>query len=191
MQRFRFALLMGLWASLGAVGQSCPPGTIRTATSYGSYCQGTSSTPKPGTIAVSGSTELKIDEVMTASELQETGVAALTQQQRSALNRWLTRYTTTVITVARPSSSNERSSMSPATKTSCVPAIESTISGEFEGWDGETIFKLDNGQIWQQAEYDYMYSYQYRPDVTIYQTSGGCLMKVEDENETILVRQVR
>src|SRR6202044_232769 len=36
---------------------------------------------------------------------------------------------------------------------SCAPAIESSISGEFHGWDGETIFKLDNGQIWQQAEY--------------------------------------
>jgi hypothetical protein len=52
-------------------------------------------------------------------------------------------------------------------------AIESTIEGEFEGWDGDTIFKLDNGQIWQQAKYDYMYEYAYRPDATIYHTTGG------------------
>jgi hypothetical protein len=68
--------------------------------------------------------------------------------------------------------------------------VESTIKGDFEGWDGETIFQLDNGQIWQQAEYDYMYSYQYRPDVTIYQTSDGCKMKVEDEDETIEVKRI-
>lgn len=37
-------------------------------------------------------------------------------------------------------------------RSSCSPAIESAISGEIEGWSGETIFKLDNGQIWQQAE---------------------------------------
>lgn len=73
----------------------------------------------------------------------------------------------------------------------CTPAIESTIAGEFQGWDGETIFKLDNGQIWQQAEYDYMYSYSYRPEVTIYQTSSGCRMKVEDEEETVLVRRIK
>ncbi len=30
--------------------------------------------------------------------------------------------------------------------------------GTFNGWDGETIFNLDNGQVWQQSQYDYMYS---------------------------------
>jgi hypothetical protein len=52
-------------------------------------------------------------------------------------------------------------------RSSCTPAIESAITGEIKGWDGETIFKLDNGQIWQQAEYDYTYFYEYHPDVTI------------------------
>src|SRR5712691_3605313 len=78
-----------------------------------------------------------------------------------------------------------------STGSNCAPAIESAISGEFNGWDGETIFKLDNGQIWQQAEYDYTYSYSYRPEVTIYQTSSGCRMKVEDEEETILVKRLK
>ncbi len=74
---------------------------------------------------------------------------------------------------------------------SCSPAIESAITGEIEGWDGETIFKLDNGQIWQQAEYDYTYFYEYHPDVTIYETSAGCLMKVEDESDTVLVKRIK
>jgi len=74
---------------------------------------------------------------------------------------------------------------------SCSPAVESTITGEFQGWEGETIFKLDNGQIWQQAEYDYTYDYEYRPDVTIYQTAGGCKMKVEGVEETVLVRRIK
>lgn len=74
---------------------------------------------------------------------------------------------------------------------SCVPAIESAIAGDVEGWDGETIFKLDNGQIWQQAEYDYTYFYEYNPDVTIYQTSAGCRMKVDGEDETVLVKRIK
>jgi hypothetical protein len=73
----------------------------------------------------------------------------------------------------------------------CAPAIESSINGEFHGWDGETIFKLDNGQIWQQAEYDYTYSYSYHPDVTIYEVSAGCRLKVEGEEETILVKRLK
>ncbi len=76
-------------------------------------------------------------------------------------------------------------------RSSCVPAIESAITGEVEGWDGETIFKLENGQIWQQAEYDYTYFYEYNPEVTIYQTSAGCRMKVEGEDETVLVKRIK
>ena len=76
-------------------------------------------------------------------------------------------------------------------RSSCSPAIEASISGEFEGWSGDTIFKLDNGQIWQQAEYDYDYDYDYDPDVTIYQTTAGCRMKVEGEHDTILVKRIK
>ena len=72
----------------------------------------------------------------------------------------------------------------------CSPAIESAISGEVKGWDGETIFKLDNGQIWQQAAYGYTYFYAYHPEVTIYQTRNGCRMKVEDEDDTIIVKRI-
>ena len=53
------------------------------------------------------------------------------------------------------------------------------------------MFALDNGQIWQQAEYDYTYHYAFRPDVTIYSTSEGYRMKVEDLDETILVSRIR
>jgi hypothetical protein len=76
-------------------------------------------------------------------------------------------------------------------RSSCSPAIESAITGEVQGWSGETIFKLDNGQIWQQTEYDYTYFYEYHPDVTIYETSAGCRMKVENEDETVLVKRIK
>jgi hypothetical protein len=96
--------------------------------------------------------------------------------------------------VIQIAAAREHSTHAPISDTSggrCTPAIESAINGEFKGWDGETIFKLSNGQIWQQAEYDYMYSYSYSPDVTIYSTQSGCSMKVEDEDETILVKRLK
>jgi len=34
--------------------------------------------------------------------------------------------------------------------------METLIDGAFDGWNGETIFKMMNGTIWQQAEYSYM-----------------------------------
>jgi len=76
-------------------------------------------------------------------------------------------------------------------RSSCSPAIESSISGDFNGFDGDAVFKLQNGQIWEQAEYEYDYEYAFQPDVTIYETSGGCKMKVEDMDETVLVKRVK
>lgn len=58
--------------------------------------------------------------------------------------------------------------------------IESTIDGEFKGWDGKSIYTLRNGQIWQQDEYYYEYKYEYAPDVIVYQSSSGTYMAVAD-----------
>lgn len=69
--------------------------------------------------------------------------------------------------------------------------IESSIDGKFEGWKGETIFKLTNGQIWQQAEYAYLYHYAYRPEVLIYKSSGGYVMKVDGVSDEIRVKLIR
>jgi len=69
--------------------------------------------------------------------------------------------------------------------------IESKISGEFQGWDGETIFKLSNGQIWQQSSYSYTYHYAYRPTVMIYRSGSTFKMKVEDVDDVISVERLK
>ncbi len=68
---------------------------------------------------------------------------------------------------------------------------ETKIDGEFYGWDGETIFKMTDGSIWQQASYDYTYHYAYMPDVIIYSKNGSNYMKVEDMEEQIEVRRIK
>ena len=57
-------------------------------------------------------------------------------------------------------------------------AIESRIDGKFEGWKGDTRYKLVNGQEWQQARYKYEYKYAYRPEVIICNVHGGYIMSV-------------
>ena len=69
--------------------------------------------------------------------------------------------------------------------------IETKIDGEFEGWEGETIFKMMNGSIWQQSSYAYTYHYAYMPDVIIYRKEGLYYMKVEGVDDEIQVRQLR
>lgn len=68
--------------------------------------------------------------------------------------------------------------------------IEAQIDGRFEGWDGETIFKLDNGQVWQQVAYAYTYHYALRPKVFIIKTHGAYKMKVDGVDGTVFVKRV-
>jgi hypothetical protein len=130
---------------------------------------------------------LTIEQVMTANELQDTGVAYLTSEHRNNLNRWLLAYTLRIM----KASSKSTPTPTGIGGTGCSPAIESTLAGEFNGWEGETIFKLDNGQIWQQTEFAFVYSYAYRPEATIYSTARGCKLKVAGEDDTILVRRIK
>jgi hypothetical protein len=69
--------------------------------------------------------------------------------------------------------------------------IDSRIDGEFTGWDGETIFRLTNGQIWQQAAYSYTYHYAFMPKVLIFEAGGDYRMQVEGIQQHIAVRLLR
>jgi hypothetical protein len=69
--------------------------------------------------------------------------------------------------------------------------IESQIDGNFEGWDGETVVKLMNGQIWIQTEYYYEYYYAFMPDVLVYRSSSGWKMSVEGISKSVGVTQLR
>ena len=69
--------------------------------------------------------------------------------------------------------------------------IESNIDGEFEGWDGETIVRLLNGQIWEQARYHYDYQYAYNPEVLIYKVGHRYMMQVEGADEPVQVRRIK
>jgi hypothetical protein len=84
-----------------------------------------------------------------------------------------------------------QSGRSQSPKPAQASAIEAHIEGDFKGWDGETIFRLDNGQIWQQASYAYTYHYAYRPKVLIFQSGGQYKMQVEGMTDSINVRKIR
>jgi hypothetical protein len=67
--------------------------------------------------------------------------------------------------------------------------LESRIDGEFTGWSGETIFRLQNGQVWQQSSYAYRYKYAYSPRVVI--INGRKLALADDTSQSVRVYRVR
>jgi hypothetical protein len=69
--------------------------------------------------------------------------------------------------------------------------LQSRINGTFNGWDGDTMFELENGQIWKQRDYAYMYHYAYRPKVTIIKEGFSYKMFIEGVTETLVVEKIK
>ncbi len=69
--------------------------------------------------------------------------------------------------------------------------IESNISGSWNGWNGGTIVKLTNGQIWEQSGLALSLSLGLGNDVLIFKKGGIYYMQVEDEDEAVAVRRLK
>ncbi len=124
-------------------------------------------------------TQIDVRRFMSAGEFKAAGLDKLSSGELDALNEWLAKFALQIFQTAQGGGGG------------CASVIESQIDGTFHGWSGETIFKLTNGQIWQQSSYAYTYHYAYRPEVTIYPSGRGCKMKVEDVSDSILVKRLK
>jgi len=73
-----------------------------------------------------------------------------------------------------------------------IEEIRSVVPGKFTGWSGKTVFRLANGQVWQQSARGSFYIVKTDPEVTIRRAAlGGYLLQVEGYNSSVRVRRVR
>jgi hypothetical protein len=68
---------------------------------------------------------------------------------------------------------------------------EGVIISDFTGFDGDSEFEFNNGQVWKQAEYKYSYHYAYRPEAVVIDGRHGFTLKVEGMDETVGVRRLK
>lgn len=69
--------------------------------------------------------------------------------------------------------------------------IESKINGQWEGWQGDTVLRLINGQVWEQVGAALSLRLRLNPDVLIYRSSGGWVARIEGEERAVLVRRLK
>ncbi len=98
-----------------------------------------------------------IEERMTPTERRATGINKLTPQELEALNAWLADQDIIVIEQAPAEPADrrgfrERIANVFADDGEDNSVITSRLVGTFDGWDGETVFELENGMVWRQAE---------------------------------------
>ncbi|MFC6231626.1 copper amine oxidase N-terminal domain-containing protein [Paenibacillus allorhizosphaerae] len=100
--------------------------------------------------------------------------------QDEFLKLWLVQNAPTITVPSTPSTPQITSSV-----------IESRIDGDFNGWDGTTIFKLQNGQIWQQDDYKIRVAIKLSPKVIIYKSGTRYKMKVDGIDDEIYVKRLK
>lgn len=105
-----------------------------------------------------------LEEQMTGAEFNAAGLEKLTPQELASLNDWIRAHSLATLDAPRNSPSGSVSTggvgnvdLPPIDKMERKPIV-SKINGKFSGWDGETLFKLENGMIWSQADKDKFYT---------------------------------
>ena len=160
-----------------------------------------------------------LERAMTDEERVRSGVDSLTSKQRQYLNDWLkTRYgeaasedsqervTTRTNTPPKPSKQTaideeierrvaeelaSRKKQDSEANTNRGP-FDAMLIGDFTGWRGKTVFRLDNGQVWRQRS-----SSQYRHRDDDYRVKfdknwmGGWEMTVISSGKSVLVSKVK
>ena len=179
-----------------------------------SLCTATSSIAAP--------TFESLDKTMTADERIKSGIDSLNAEQREFLNSWLkARYGEPAqVEASEPDTAIVRTPATSVTAEAEAQAIETEVErrvaaklaatqtgkdnpkndmplearlvGDFKGWTGKTVFRLDNGQVWRQRSAS---TYRHKgSDMRVrfeQNWMGGWEMEVLSTGKSVLVKKMR
>jgi hypothetical protein len=93
-----------------------------------------------------------LEEQMTGKEFSATGLSKLSADELQALNEWLRAHSVATLDEAKVVQGDARGFEDTAISAMDGSDVLSRIVGNFDGWDGNTVFKLENDMIWKQKE---------------------------------------
>ena len=157
-------------------------------------------------------TEAAFAKTLTPEESQSAGLAKLTPAEFARLEALVERYRSGQVAVAqkavaaRPTEPAKAQKLLPDWVSAIITlqkaagspekaqTLESSLVGDFSGWSGRSTFRLENGQLWAQANTD-SYSYSptlHKPKVQIYPASfGSYWLQIEGVNQRCRVKPVK
>lgn len=160
--------------------------------------------------ALAADKPVDVRDLMTATEFHTTGLDKLTPQELAAFNAWLMAYGQAAAAPAAlpvPPAVTPGAAPTPAPSAASASSfgkemlsgeqrgepkrIEAHIAGSFSGWTGNTLFKLDNGQVWQQADSSVYETKLENPQVVIKRLGFGYLLTLTGHGATVFVKRVQ
>lgn len=130
-----------------------------------------------------------LEERMSQADFSAAGLDRLSPEQLRFLNEWLG---SKGISASVAPIKKRDGTMDYYPDEGAREVVESSIVGEFTGWHGRTVVKLENGQKWQQSESGSRGDVRMTdPAVTIKPMSmGSWLMVVKGCNCSVRVKRV-
>lgn len=106
-----------------------------------------------------------IQKMMTPEQFHAAGLDRLSPEQLDRLNHWFLRFL-----------AYDSEQVVHTDKT--VKALQKVptrhrIAGDFRGWSGDTLFKLQDGEVWKQRLPDQYFARLKNPEVEIYKNLFG------------------
>jgi hypothetical protein len=117
-----------------------------------------------------------LEEQMSGKEFIATGLSKLTPEELEALNTWIRSHSVATLdqpkgesyAVAADADVDERGIKDKKDSEKDRTPITTRVKGSFTGWDGHTVFALENGMIWEQADKEKFYTKEVQnPEITI------------------------
>lgn len=122
-------------------------------------------------LAASGFSSL--EEQMTGKEFEAAGLNKLSPSELDVLNGWIRQRSLATLdgpgSAAAGKSPEDKKDKRGLKKDDDKErtTITSNLVGKFDGWDGQTTFKLANGMIWAQADKDKFYIKEVKDPVVV------------------------
>jgi hypothetical protein len=125
--------------------------------------------------------------LMTADEFKDAGLERLSPSELEALNRWLLHYSARQASELRQHSEVVKEEVRKFEQ----EGIRTRIAGEFNGWDGSTLFRLENGQVWRQRQPGQWHYNASSPEVEIRKNfMGFWMLRVLEADRAVGVTRV-
>lgn len=132
-----------------------------------------------------------LEERMSGEEFDAAGLQNLSPEQLARLNDWLRANwpATPSASTPYPANADTRGLSELSTPRDEIVA---RIDGEFRGWSSNSVFRLDNGMVWEASGAgSLVVPAMTNPQVTIEPAfMGSWLLRVEGYNATIRVKRV-
>lgn len=141
-----------------------------------------------------------LEEQMTGKEFNAAGLEKLSPQELDELNAWIRKHSLATLATTSAKAGSTASTAAEDSRglksekgDEDTSTVSSKLIGKFSGWDGQTVFKLENGMIWAQKSKKKFYTDEIdSPEVTIkHGMFGRWRLHVEGIDEDVTVRRIQ